>query len=69
MTIDFSATVSIMLTIIGVGVALGGLIWKLHHDTQRQVKDIDDRIRSLETGLSELRGFLQGLMETRMRAS
>ena len=74
MTIDLGANVSIMLTIISVGLALAGLIWKFHRDTQQQIKGIDGqiskldgRIRSLESGLSELKGFVQGLLDNRMR--
>ena len=67
MTIDLGATTSIILTIISVGIALAGLIWKLHRDTQQQFRDVDSRLRSLESGLAELKGFIQGLLDNRMR--
>ena len=76
MTIDFGANVSIMLTIISVGIALAGLIWKLHRDTQQQIQgihgqinDLDGRMRSLESRVSELKGFVEGLLDNRMRTS
>lgn len=76
MTIDLGANVSIMLTIISVGIALAGLIWKLHRDTQQQIADIhgrlnelESRMRSLESQFAELKGFIQGLLDNRMRPS
>ena len=69
MTIDLGANISIMLTIISVGIALAGLIWKLHRDTQQQISELDSRMRSLESGQAELKGFIQGLLDNRMRAS
>ena len=69
MTIDLGANVSLMLTIISVGMALAGLIWKLHRDTQKQIRNLDSRMRSLESGIAELKGFIQGLLDNRMRAS
>lgn len=69
MTIDLGANVSIMLTIISVGIALAGLTWKLHRDTQQQISELDGRIRSLESELAELKGFIQGLLDNRVRSS
>ena len=76
MTIDLGANVSIMLTIISVGIALAGLIWKLHRDTQQQIQgihgkvnELEGRLRALESQVSELKGFIQGLLDNRMRTS
>ncbi len=69
MTIDLGANISIMLTIISVGIALAGLIWKLHRDTQQQISELDSRMRSLERQVAELKGFIQGLLDNRMRTS
>ena len=76
MTIDLGANISIMLTIISVGIALAGLTWKLHRDTQQQIADIHSRInelesrmRSLESQVAELKGFIQGLLDNRMRTT
>ena len=76
MTIDLGANVSIMLTIISVGIALAGLIWKLHRDTQQQIADIhrrinelESRMRALESQVAELKGFIQGILDNRMRTS
>ena len=71
MTIDLSANVSIMLTIITVGIALAGLIWKLRRDTQQQIQgihgqisELDGRMRSLESRVSDLKGFVEGFSTT-----
>ena len=69
MTIDLGANVSIMLTIISVGIVLAGLIWKLHLDTQQQISELNGRIKSLACRVSKLKCIVEGLLDNRMRMS
>ena len=57
MAIDW-ATIA---TVIGVGIALGSFIWRLQMETGRRMDRLEDRMSSVETGLAELRGFINGL--------
>ena len=57
-----------MIAILGVGVALAGLILKLHHDTNSRIDRIETRIdrletrvQSVESGLSRVEGFIVGI--------
>ena len=57
-----------MLTIIGVGVALGGLIAILGGLVQTRLKGLDERLIRLEGAVADLRermarleGFMEGL--------
>ena len=69
MTIDLGANISIMVTTISVGIALAGLIWKLHRDTQQQLSELCRRIRHLESRVSELSDLVDGLLNNRVRTS
>ena len=47
--------------VIGVGVGLAGLIWQLQRETSKCIDNLASRMQSVETGLAELKGFINGL--------
>ena len=47
--------------VIGVGVGLAGLIWQLQRETSKRIENLEFRMQSVETGLAELKGFINGL--------
>ena len=58
----------VILTVLVVGVSLGGLVLKLHNDTNRRIDGIERRIDELAIRVSEmeksvarLEGYLAGL--------
>ncbi len=63
-----------VIAIIGVGIALAGLILKLHRDTNTRIDRIETRMDRLETrvqavesGLSRVEGFIEGFLLTQAR--
>ena len=70
-----------VIAILGVGIALAGLILKLHRDTNDRIDRIETRIDRLETrmdrletrvqavesGLSRVEGFIEGFLLTQAR--
>ena len=66
----------VILTVLVVGVSLGGLVLKLHNDTNRRIDGIERRIDELATRVSEmeksvarLEGYLAGLQSHSTQAS
>ena len=58
----------VIMTVLVVGVALAGLVLKLHSDTNRRIDDTNKRIDELalrmveiEKGQARLEGYLAGL--------
>lgn len=51
----------VILTVLVVGVSLGGLVLKLHNDTNRRIDDIANRLVEVEKGQARLEGYLAGL--------
>ena len=47
--------------VIGVGVGLAGLIWQLQRETSKRIDNLEFWTQSIETGLAELKGFINGL--------
>ena len=47
--------------VISVGVRLAGLIWQLQRETSKRIENLEFRRQSVETGLAELKGFINGL--------
>ena len=47
--------------VLGVGVGLAGLIWQLQRETSKRIENLEFRIQSIETGLAELKGSINGL--------
>ena len=47
--------------VIGVGVGLAGLIWKLQRETSCHLEKLEFRMQSVETALSELKVSIKGL--------
>ncbi len=47
--------------VLGVGVGLAGLIWQLQRETSKRIENLEFRMQSVETGLAELKGFINGL--------
>ena len=47
--------------VIGVGVGLAGLIWQLQRETSKRIDNLEFWTQSVETGLAELKGFINGL--------
>ena len=47
--------------VIGVGVGLAGLTWQLQRETSKRIENLEFRMQSVETGLAELKGFINGL--------
>ena len=47
--------------VIGVGVGLAGLIWQLQRETSKRIENLEFWTQSIETGLAELKGFINGL--------
>ena len=52
---------STITTVIGLGVGLAGLIWQLQRQTNKRIENLEFRMQSVETGLAELKGFINGL--------
>ena len=46
---------------ISVGVGLAGLIWQLQRETSKRIDNLEFWTQSVETGLAELKGFINGL--------
>ena len=60
--------VGVIVTVLAVGVALAGLVLKLHHDTNRRIDGVDSRLSGVESrlfqvekGQARLEGYLAGL--------
>ncbi len=58
-----------VIAIIGVGIALAGLILKLHRDTNTridrleiQMDRLEARVQAVESGLSRVEGFIEGFL-------
>ena len=47
--------------LIGVGVGLAGLIWQLQRETSKRIENLEFRMQPVETGLAELKGFINEL--------
>ena len=40
---------------------MAGLIWQLQRETSKRIENLEFRMQSVETGLAELKGFINGL--------
>lgn len=72
-----------VIAILGVGVALAGLILKLHRDTNSRIDRLETRmdrldaridrletrVQAVENGLSRVEGFIEGFLLTQARDS
>ena len=63
-----------VIAIIGVGIALAGLILKLHRDTNDRIDRLETRmdrlearVQAVENGLSRVEGFIEGFLLTQAR--
>ena len=63
-----------VIAILGVGVALAGLILKLHRDTNDRIDRLETRmdrlearVQAVESGLSRVEGFIEGFLLTQAR--
>ena len=60
--------VGVIVTVLAVGVALAGLVLKLHHDINRRIDGVESRLSGVESRLVEvekgqarLEGYMAGV--------
>ena len=65
----------VIVTILVVGAALGGLVLKLHNDTNRRIDNVEARLSGVENRLVEvekgqarMEGYLAGVQSHRTPA-
>lgn len=59
----------VIVTLLVVGVALGGLVLKLHNDTNRRIDALTIRVSELEKSVARIEGYLAGLPSASSQAT
>lgn len=52
-----------ILAVVGVGLALAGLVWRLHAQTDRRLDRMDGRFNRIETRLDAIAGDMANVKE------
>ena len=56
-----TSTIAVIVSVVGVGAALGWMIRGLRQDMDTRIDGLDKRIRTLELSFAKLAGLLEGL--------
>ena len=56
-----TSTIAVIVSVVGVGAALGWMICGLRQDMDTRIDGLDKRIRTLELSFAKLAGLLEGL--------